>query len=690
MNRNVLNCSLRHRLFQVRSFSARSFSARSVCLAVLVGLLFGCSSVEAPKMLQIDQLRPPKTISAEPIDNQAQGAVEEISIEAGPASTFTPGVASSANLKPRFSTTETAFRGSYNNMSVAAFINEVFGNQLGLSFTIDPDVQGLSELVSLRLIEEVTADRLFSVAQGTLASYGVAIGTQADLYVFSLSAEATAGDLPLVISGRALPEVPPTHRPLFVFVPITVVNSNALKNWLTPALRGQDLKMTVVSETNGLLLQGKQSDVEQALSMIELLDQPALRGSFSAIVEPVFADADGLAKDIVDVLRSEGYEASVRPPTGGVMVLPMKSSNKIVVLAASREVLSHATQWAQTLDRSNTSGIENGIFSYQARNTDVTYLVSLLNQLDAGGAGSRSEGAELNVAAREDRQPSAGRFIPDTNRNAVVYRGSGREWMELLPAIMDMDKPAPSVLVEVILAEVTLNDQDETGIEFLARSGDVTFSTLRGLGLGGNGLTATLNRAGETRAVLNAFYQSDRANIRSRPRLMVKSGQQASIDVGNEIPFVSSTSQSTDNPDSPVIQTVSYRKTGVILSIEPVVHSSGYVDIRISQELSEAQQTSTSSIDSPTIFNRRLETTVTLRDGGSVLLGGLISESNADSNNGIKGLGRIPGFGRLFRADSSSTDKTELVMMVIPYVVENPDEAAEITDRALEFLELTR
>ena len=98
----------------------------------------------------------------------------------------------------------------------------------------------------------------------------------------------------------------------------------------------------------------------------------------------------------------------------------------------------------------------------------------------------------------------------------------------------------------------------------------------------------------------NAFYQSDRANIRSRPRLMVKSGQQARIDVGNEIPFITSTSQSTENPDAPVIQTVSYRKTGVIMQIEPVVHSSGYVDIRITQELSEAQQTSTSAIDSPT------------------------------------------------------------------------------------------
>ena len=646
-------------------------------------LLVGCATTGGSELLEIDKLREPKpTVESE--GSEMPGKQDETATRAQPGvpSSFRAGVAD-AGLRDDIAFPDKSIKASYNNLGVAAFINEVFGNQLGLSFTINPDVQALGELVTLRLVDEVSPEELFTVAQQTLASYGVSMTSQANLYVFELSADAASGDVPLVVSGRALPDVPASHRPIFMFVPIKVVNANALSNWINPVIRGQNVRSRVALESNALLLEGKRNAVEQVLSMIELMDQPAMRGSFSTVVDPAFTDADVLARDLSEVLKSQGYEASNRTPSGSIMVLPMRSSNKVVILAGTEQVLEHAVNWARTLDRQTTSGIENGVFSYQVRNTDVQYLSDLLNQLDSD---NRDAGNDDESEVRLSR----GRFIADTNRNAIVFRGAGREWIELLPSIKEMDQPTPSVLVEVILAEVTLNDQDETGFEFLARSGDVTFSTLGGLGLGGNGLAATLNRAGETRAVLNAFYQSDRANIRSRPRLMVKSGQLASIDVGNEIPFITSTSQSTDNPDAPVIQTVNYRKTGVILEVEPVVHSSGYVDIRISQELSEAQQTSSSSIDSPTVFNRRLQTTVTLRDGGSVLLGGLISESNADSDNGIRGLGRIPGVGRLFRADSSSTDRTELVMMVIPYVIENPDEAAEITDRALEFLELTR
>ena len=664
----------------------------SACFSVVLitTLLAGCATHDKIDMVEYEKLRDPKTesrsLSEVASDESEDEDFSETFIVPGPVTSVDGGVVGEKQLDAGIEMPEGLYKGSYNNMRVPTFINEVFGDQLGLSFSIDPGVQALTELVSLRLMEEVPAKTLFDVAQQTLSSYGISVRLQRDLFVFSLSEDAGAGDTPLVLTGVALPDVPESHRPLFVFYPIKVVGNNSLKNWLMPALRGQDIDIQVIPETNALLLKGKRPVIEQTISMIELLDQPTQRGSFTAIIEPLFSDAANLSNDLMQILRSQGYQASNRPPLGGIIILPMRSVNKIVLVASDESTLGHAVDWAKSLDKQTTGGIQDGVFSYSVRNTDVEYLVDLLNRLE----GEIVASGPAEDGSGESRRGNSGRFISDTNRNAIVYRGSGKDWVELLPSIREMDQPTPSVLVEVLLAEVTLNDQDETGIEFLARSGDVTFSTLGGLGLGGSGLTATLNRAGETRAILNAFYRSERANIRSRPRLMVKSGQQARIDVGNEIPFVTSTSQSTDNPGAPVIQTVDYRKTGVLLQIEPIVHSSGFVDIRLSQQLSEAQQTSTSSIDSPTVFNRSLETTVTLRDGGSVLLGGLISETKSDSDNGIKGLGKIPGVGRLFRADSSSTDRTELVMMVIPYIIENPDEAAEITDRALEFLELTR
>ena len=116
---------------------------------------------------------------------------------------------------------------------------------------------------------------------------------------------------------------------------------------------------------------------------------------------------------------------------------------------------------------------------------------------------------------------------------------------------------------------------------------------------------------------------------------MVKSGGSASIDVGNEIPVITSNSQSAENSNAPILQTISYRKTGILLDIEPTVHASGFVEINLSQELSEATATSSSNIDSPTILNRKLNTTVTLQDGGSVLIGG--SHFSDDQVKGIRG-----------------------------------------------------
>jgi general secretion pathway protein D len=160
--------------------------------------------------------------------------------------------------------------------------------------------------------------------------------------------------------------------------------------------------------------------------------------------------------------------------------------------------------------------------------------------------------------------------------------------------------------------------------------------------------------------------------------------------VGNEIPVITSNSQSLQDSNSPVLQSIQYRATGVVMSVTPTVHSSGYVDIEVTQSLSEAQQNSTSSIDSPTIFKRELETTVTLRDGASVLLGGLISQTKSRGQNGIPGLGKIPLLGKLFKTESDFLNRTELMVMVIPYILEDADEASEITDKAVKKMELLR
>ena len=208
-------------------------------------------------------------------------------------------------------------------------------------------------------------------------------------------------------------------------------------------------------------------------------------------------------------------------------------------------------------------------------------------------------------------------------------------------------------------------------------------------GLGSSGLNMALNSAGQTRATLNAFYDNKQAVIRSSPKLMVRSGEEARIEVGNEIPVVTGTSQASDNPDAPINKTVQYRQTGVILSIKPTVQASGVVDLLVSQELSEQADTSSSSEAlSPTIMNRKVETALTLRDGGSVMLAGLISSSKGEGDTGVPLLGDIPWLGNFFKSKSNSENRTELVVMIIPYVMRDFSEAQSLTERYQQQLEL--
>ena len=290
-----------------------------------------------------------------------------------------------------------------------------------------------------------------------------------------------------------------------------------------------------------------------------------------------------------------------------------------------------------------------------------------------------------------------GRIVVDKNRNLLLFRGSGKEWAELREVIEKLDRSVPSVLIEVLVAEVTLSDEEKTGFDFLVKgalgSRGITAGTRGTLGVGAGGLSFTLDSGGQTRAMLNFFRKDDRVVIRSRPRLLVKSGETASIDVGNEIPVITQRSNSDTEAEGStnVLQDVTYRKTGVQLEIKPLVQANGLVDLKISQELSEVLPgAATNLTGSPTILNRRISTSLTLKDGGSLLMGGLISGNQSAGMTGVPLLSDVPLLGRLFRADSLQEDRTELLVMVTPYVVADHEEGWELTRQVQEQLGLHR
>lgn len=250
-----------------------------------------------------------------------------------------------------------------------------------------------------------------------------------------------------------------------------------------------------------------------------------------------------------------------------------------------------------------------------------------------------------------------------------------------------LDKPAKAALIEVTVAEVSLNENSQLGVEWLIKEAKldgtkILTSTLGGLGIGSAGLNyRRIDSAGDTRLLLNALASNNRATILSSPRVLARNGETATIQVGQEVPIITSQQTApTTGGTGGVLQTVQYRSTGVILKVKPVIHSSNQIDLDVVQEVSAAQSTTTGVNTSPTFGTRKIDTKLSVRDGATILLGGLISKNSSQGNAGIPLLKDIPGLGQLFRTNSDKSDRTELIILITPYVIANDNDAEAVTD----------
>ena len=654
------------------SSAERTSRVRVWRLVVSVGLMAVASAcTNMPAMPFPEPLRAPKPVPAD----AGAGAAEGISVVP------TPGVVIQRDiLDARANDLGSELTGepitvSFHDVPLVAFINEVFAEQLGMAFHIGQGLQGRTDLVTLKLTEPIPPSELFAAARMVLREYGVEIVDRAGILSFVAQADFS-GDIPLIISGRTQPEVPVTHRTVFQFVPLKVAVAANVETMLS-TMFNRELDAYVQIDGR-LLLRGAGSVVAQAVEVINVLDQPLLRGRHGVLIEPATLAVEDLAKDLARVLKAEGYDAVTNMGRGGgaVVMLPMASINKLVVFAWDQPTLDHVQQWAALLDEQQRDTVAEGIFSYQVRNAQAESLADVLKGL-----------------------LDEGQLIVDPNRNTLLFRGAGSQWGQLLPVVREMDRPVPSVLIEVLIAEVTLSDETQSGIDFLfngavrrfgLRGGTRASPTSGNFGLESRALSLVLDRAGQTRAMLSAFYTDSKAVIRSRPRLVVKSGESANLEVGNEIPTISQTAAGNQNVVGPIntVQQVQYRRTGVALTITPIVQANGLVDLEAELAVSEVRNTSAENRLTPTILNRTVSTSLTLRDGGSLLMGGLISDSRSGGQTGVPGLAKLPGLGRLFRVDSGQRDTTEMVLMVIPYVIVDHVEGQALTERIKAALEL--
>jgi general secretion pathway protein D len=305
----------------------------------------------------------------------------------------------------------------------------------------------------------------------------------------------------------------------------------------------------------------------------------------------------------------------------------------------------------------------------------------LLGGLDtSGGGGGGAEGNDLNAM----------RIIPNAQNNAVLVYATPQEAGSVEAMLRKVDILPLQVRIDAVIAEVTLNDQLQYGTQFFFRSGPVsqtlsaaasgaTTPTFPGYGfaISGSGIKATLS----------ALQSITQVNVLSSPELLVVDNETAHLMVGALVPYLSQTSQSTISSNAPVVNSVQYQQTGVIMDVTPRVNSGGLVTLDISQEVSDVSDTvTTNGLNSPTFNERRVVSRVVVQDGQTLGLAGLIQDSSTKQNGGIPWLKDVPILGFLASQQSNTRDRTELLVLITPHVVRDQRDARALTEDLREAL----
>jgi general secretion pathway protein D len=584
---------------------------------------------------------------------------------------------------------------SFDQIALTSFIQVVYADILKKTVTLDPKVIDRKDLVTLRTGAPQTPAQVESAARLLLKSYGIAV-IEIGNTVRAVPDNAALGYLPEIRRGRALPETPPPMRPVFQLVELQAVRNTDVAGWVR-AMFGDKVKLQEDPGRNAVLLSGNGDDIAAALEVIQVLDQPLMKGRQSLRISPQFWSADDLAKKLGEILQTEGYGTSTKADSGVIQpitLLPVSGANAVFAFSINDKILEHVAAWAKELDRPNEKGAGLNIFSYQVKYTDAEALAKTLQQLQSGNSPVSTTNGQ--PAAQAATRPS--QVVVDKASNTLIFTGANENYGGIRNLLQTLDKPAKQALIEVTVAEISLTDNNQLGVEWLVKEaglnngGSASYGTLGGLTVGTSGFNfKLLGSAGDLRLVLNALSSSNRASILSSPRVMAQSGETATIQVGQEVPIITSqqvttTGTGTGNgittgaATSTVPQSIQYKSTGVILSVKPVIHSGDRVDLDIAQEVSSAQATTTGVSTSPTFGTRKVQTKLSLKNGATVLLGGLMSSNKSEGNAGIPLLKDIPGLGQFFRNDTGKNDRTELIVLITPYIVEDDTDAQTVTD----------
>ncbi|TMP45689.1 general secretion pathway protein GspD [Pseudoalteromonas citrea] len=565
------------------------------------------------------------------------------------------------------------------------FLHYVLGELLSVSYILGDDIKADDASLTLNLQESVTHKKLFSLVEEMLTERGYVVRYSDN--IFYINKEQSGARKNVVWGyGNQVEDIPNTTQDIWQLAPFRYDFKGTLQMTL-----GQLAKVQVFpdSQQNLLLLKGKRGEIAKALSFMALVDKPVFSSREIAIYRSDFVDTKALVAGIEKLLLQEGVRVGKDTDINQALsIVSLDSIGAIALFANEPEVIARATMWAKQLDKP-AQGDELQYFLYAPRFSRASDLGESLAGLIGGSTNvgsSTSAAKESNKATTTNstaqtniKVGSAGgalenmSLVVDERANSLIFYSTADEYRKLLPLIKRLDVLPKQIMLEVIIAEVTLTDEFKAGVEFALTDGNYTTSTNGALGrdkLGGLGYTLT-GALGEIKA--NLFEGNSLVNVLSRPSVVVRDGVSANISVGTDIPIIGETTEDPVNGDRQTTK-VEYRKTGVQLEVIPTINAQGVVIMEIKQKISNQVEAGSTVVSSPSIFERTLNTEVIAESGETIILGGLISESKTNSDSRVPFFADIPILGKLFEAQKQDDTKTELVMLVTPKIIESNEQ----------------
>lgn len=541
------------------------------------------------------------------------------------------------------------------DVPIAQAASAVLGEALGRNYTVSPDVSGTVTLQTTRPLSERALLETFTTI---LELNGAVLQSSDGLISIVPSANATQritrnGDTS-VLGARV------------VAVPLEFIGTAEMVRLLEPII-GSSVRLQSIPQRNILLVAGNRDEINAAIDAINLFDVDVLKGKSVGLFRLRAAEPEAVVEElnVIFETREGGSLQNV------ISFVPSTRLGAVLVVTSRSDYLDDAESWIRNLDRT-AGGAQRRPVVYNLQNRGATELAPILTEmLQEVSAG---EGGAVTGTPR---------VVADDSKNAIIVWGNDTEQETFARLIQSLDSTPVQVLLEATIAEVSLNDELNFGLRWFFENGqnNGTFSDASNGAVGPSspGLSLLFNGASSAVA-LNALNSITDVNVISSPSLLVIDNEEALLQIGDEVPIATQQVVDTANANAPVVNTISFRNTGIILRVKPRVSSGGQVVLEIEQEVSSVSSTTTSGIDSPTISQRKIETTVVVTDGQTIALGGLIQESNNQTNAQVPGAGDLPIVGALFRDRSDTVAKTELLILITPQVIRNGQESRSVTD----------